>query len=87
MRRAIRADLPCSILGQEGHFGPVTSLDLHPSVVDEQGRPSQELSQLMLSAGLDWTVKLWHLEHSSPPTCVKVFDVGDFVHDVKWCAL
>ncbi|GAA5827366.1 hypothetical protein JCM11251_003782 [Rhodosporidiobolus azoricus] len=36
-----------------GHSGPVTSLDFHPS------EGTVDLSDLFLTSGVDWTVKLW----------------------------
>lgn len=37
----------------KGHSGPVTSLDFHPA------SGSIDLSDLFLTSGVDWTVKLW----------------------------
>ncbi|KDE06409.1 hypothetical protein MVLG_03315 [Microbotryum lychnidis-dioicae p1A1 Lamole] len=39
----------------KGHSGPVTSLEFHPPT------GSVDLSDLFLSSGVDWTVKLWRL--------------------------
>ncbi|GJN90008.1 hypothetical protein Rhopal_003003-T1 [Rhodotorula paludigena] len=38
-----------------GHSGPVTSIDFHPV------EGSVDLSDLCLTAGVDWTVKLWRV--------------------------
>ncbi|GAA6028794.1 hypothetical protein JCM8097_007399 [Rhodosporidiobolus ruineniae] len=43
-----------------GHLGPVTALDFHPT------EGAVDLSDLFLTAGVDWTVKLWRAGGSSP---------------------
>jgi dynein intermediate chain len=71
----------------KGHSGPVTSLDFHP----QSG--AVDLSDLFLTAGVDWTVKLWRAgagagagaggkESAGPVMSFEESD--DYVYDVKW---
>ncbi|SCZ87843.1 BZ3500_MvSof-1268-A1-R1_Chr2-3g05311 [Microbotryum saponariae] len=46
----------------KGHSGPVTSLEFHPPT------GSVDLSDLFLSSGVDWTVKLWRLTNPNATT-------------------
>ncbi|KAL9608911.1 MAG: hypothetical protein Q9167_006280 [Letrouitia subvulpina] len=48
------------------HTAPVTSLDFHPA------RGPIDLSDLALSTGLDWTVKLWKTRPASSSSAVAV---------------
>ena len=41
----------------KGHDAPVTSVQVHPGV--SMSEKHGEMSQLLLSSSLDWTVKLW----------------------------
>ncbi|GAA5987501.1 hypothetical protein JCM10908_001980 [Rhodotorula pacifica] len=43
-----------------GHSGPVTGLDFHPA------EGSVDLSDLFLTCGVDWTVKLWRAGGANP---------------------
>lgn len=43
-----------------GHSGPVTGLDFHPA------EGSVDLSDLFLTSGVDWTVKLWRAGGANP---------------------
>ena len=45
-----------------GHFGPVTSVDLHPR------KGPMDFSDLFLSSSTDWTIKLW--SKKSAPSCL-----------------
>jgi dynein intermediate chain, cytosolic len=72
-----------------GHTAPVTSLDFHPA------RGPVDLGDLVLSASMDWTVKLWKVK---PPAAtggtasgvatvqvpVLEFPRDDLVYDAKW---
>jgi dynein intermediate chain len=72
-----------------GHAAPVMSLDFHPA------RGPVDLGDLVLSASMDWTVKLWRVR---PPAALgsavsgttsiqgSVLDImrEDIVYDVKW---
>ena len=73
-----------------GHAAPVMSLDFHPS------RGAVDLGDLVLSASMDWSVKLWRVRppaatggaavsgqaHIQSP--VLDFSREDLVFDVKW---
>jgi len=72
-----------------GHAAPVMSLDFHPT------RGPVDLGDLVLSASMDWSVKLWHVR---PPAAtggaalgsaqvqgpVLDFSREDLVFDAKW---
>ncbi|GAA6011843.1 hypothetical protein JCM10207_004263 [Rhodosporidiobolus poonsookiae] len=49
-----------------GHSGPVTALDFHPV------EGTVDLSDLFLTAGVDWTVKLWRAGGSNPAASAAV---------------
>jgi dynein intermediate chain, cytosolic len=72
-----------------GHAAPVTAVDFHPS------RGPVDLGDLLLSASMDWTVKLWRIRPSDPlssavtgvtATQSAAIDIPreDIVYDVKW---
>jgi dynein intermediate chain len=62
----------------DGHFGPITSMDFHPS----QG--SIDFSEYFLSSSTDWSVKLWNKKTAQQ--AVYSFEyTNDYVYDVKWC--
>ena len=42
----------------QGHNAPVTSIHAHPGL--SQSEKHSDLSDLVLSSSLDWTIKLWH---------------------------
>lgn len=59
----------------EAHFGPITKLQFH--------KGASATSDLMLSASMDWTVKLWsHRAGEIPLACFE--GSTDYVFDVKW---
>lgn len=60
----------------DGHFGPITSADCHPS------SGSVDLSSLMLTSSMDWTCKLWSKEKSTPICSFEEYD--DYVYDIRW---
>ncbi|KAK7203892.1 WD40-repeat-containing domain protein [Myxozyma melibiosi] len=47
-----------------GHFAPVSALGFHPAG-GAGGGAAGDLSEFVLSASLDWTVKLWRVSKSS----------------------
>ncbi|BGP17583.1 hypothetical protein JCM10213v2_005616 [Rhodosporidiobolus nylandii] len=49
-----------------GHSGPVTAIDFHPA------EGSVDLSDLFLTAGVDWTVKLWRAGGANPAASAAV---------------
>jgi len=60
-----------------GHFGPVTSVDLHPR------KGPMDFSDLFLSSSTDWTIKLW--SKKSAPDPIYTFEGGsDYIYDAKW---
>lgn len=73
-----------------GHAAPVTSLQFHPS------RGKVDLADLVLSGGLDWTLKLWRARPQGKTVATPTGDVllaekpllemhrDDAVYDVKW---
>ncbi|GBG24376.1 Cytoplasmic dynein 1 intermediate chain 2 [Hondaea fermentalgiana] len=59
----------------EAHFGPVTKMHFH--------KGTSATADLMLSASMDWTVKLWsHRSGDKPLACFEGSE--DYVFDVKW---
>ena len=87
-RAGARSGIDARVL-YAGHFAPVTTLDFH--------RPAGplDLSDLLLSCGLDWSIKLWRIRTPAAasigaPTAVDVFapvaewSREDAVYDVKW---
>lgn len=49
-----------------GHLGPVTAIDFHPV------EGTVDLSDLFLTSGVDWTVKLWRAGGSNPASSATV---------------
>lgn len=65
----------------QGHNAPVTSLSIHPGTSQNQQYP--EMSDLVLSASMDWTVKLWSPKDRSTP--LASFEASqEYVYDVAW---
>lgn len=63
-----------------GHFGPITGLDLHKY---RENYINDNINGLLLSSGVDWTVKLWNYKNAKTPLCsFEIYD--DYVFDVKW---
>jgi len=61
----------------DGHFGPVTGVDFHPST------GAIDFSDLFLTSSTDWTCKLWN-QKSSTKSLYSFNDAGDYIYDVKW---
>jgi len=59
------------------HSGLITALQLHPS-------KGKFYKNLLLSASLDWTVKLWNLSHTATPLMQFYTQSYDYVCDVQW---
>lgn len=59
----------------DGHFGPITGIDCHPS-------GDVDFSDLIISSSMDWSVKLWSQKSTKPIFSFDEFD--DYVYDVKW---
>lgn len=72
----------------KGHTAPVMNVDFHPS------RGPIDLGDLMLSASLDWSVKLWKVRAPAATSTIGTGDGSisplidfvreDVVYDVKW---
>jgi len=69
----------------KGHFGAVTGLHFHPHIAPVN------FSDLLLTCGVDWSIKLWKIpfSHSTtgPQTVAPLhsFEVADdYILDVKW---
>ncbi|EGC34676.1 hypothetical protein DICPUDRAFT_79578 [Dictyostelium purpureum] len=60
----------------KGHFGPITSVDLHSA------KGSIDFSQYFLSSSTDWTVKLWSSKKETPLYSFE--DYVDYVYDARW---
>eukprot|EP01133_Synstelium_polycarpum_P013688 gene13688-16125_t len=61
----------------KGHYGPITSLDLHPS------KGSVDFSNLFVSSSTDWSVKLWASGKTDAPI-YSFDDYVDYVYDARW---
>ena len=61
----------------EAHSGLVTAMHLHPS-------SSRVCRNLLLTASLDWTTKLWNVSSSSAPLLEFRTQTYDYVCDVAW---
>lgn len=48
-----------------GHNAPVTAINIHPG--RSQSERYSEMSDLVLSSSMDWTVKLWHPQERTTP--------------------
>ena len=48
-----------------GHHGPLTSLSIHPGASHSQRRA--EMTDLILTSSMDWTIKLWNPKQRKTP--------------------
>ena len=48
-----------------GHHAPITAINVHPGLSQSERRP--EMSDLILSSSMDWTIKLWNPKARSTP--------------------
>ena len=63
------------------HDAPVTSVHVHPGV--GQSEKHGEMSELLLSSSMDWTVKLWNPNSKLEP--VMTFESAqEYVYDAQW---
>ena len=72
-----------------GHDAPVTKISLHPgkSMTETQGTSNMltDMSELMLSASMDWTVKLWYPKNEEKRVPIYTFESSqEYVYDVQW---
>lgn len=64
-----------------GHRAAVTSINVHPGI--SQSDKHGEMSDLILSASMDWTIKLWNPKQRSTP--LYTFESSqDYIYDVQW---
>ena len=73
----------------EGHAAPITSIALHPgkSMSDSKANAGVlgDMSELMLSSSMDWTIKLWYPKNQYRDTPIYTFESGqEYIYDVKW---
>jgi dynein intermediate chain len=65
----------------QSHFAPITSLSLHPAPpIWPKGL---EYTHIMLSASMDWTVKMWNTKVCKTPIA-SFENFQDYTLDVKW---
>ena len=66
-----------TVRGVEAHSGLVTAMHLHPS-------SSRACRNLLLTASMDWTTKLWNVAANSSPLLEFRTSAYDYVCDVAW---
>lgn len=72
-----------------GHDAPITKIALHPgkSMNEERGQSGalNDMSELLLSASMDWTVKLWYPKNEDLKVPLFTFESSqEYVYDVQW---
>lgn len=72
-----------------GHQAPVTKLALHPgkSMYENNRMPVglSDMSDLMLTASMDWTIKLWYPKNEVSNQPIFTFESSqEYVYDVQW---
>ena len=70
-----------------GHLAPITKLSLHPGKSQLDNKQSvgmiSDMSELMLSASMDWTVKLWYPKNELVEVPIATFEKSqEYVYDV-----
>ncbi len=64
-----------------GHFAPVTRVCMHPGV--SQSEKIKDVSDLMLTSSIDWTIKLWYPKIRAD--ALYTFESAqEYVYDVQW---
>jgi hypothetical protein len=72
----------------QGHQAPVTKISLHPgkSMTEDKNNVRNimtDMSELMLSASQDWTVKLWFGKNGEKRVPIHTFESSqEYVYDV-----
>ncbi len=62
-----------------GHHAPITALNVHPGASQNEKRA--DMTDLLLSSSMDWTVKLWNPKTRSTP--LHSFEVSqEYIYDV-----
>mmetsp|Transcript_2586 Transcript_2586/g.4337 ORF Transcript_2586/g.4337 Transcript_2586/m.4337 type:complete len:224 (+) Transcript_2586:1293-1964(+) len=72
-----------------GHQAPITKMSLHPGKSMTDNKASQgmitDMSELMLSSSMDWTVKLWYPKNEMTELPIATFEHSqEYVYDVQW---
>ena len=74
--------------GSEGHYGMVTSLSTKSQKASARAGLSKGFLRgsggMFLSAGVDWTVKMWAPAYGDKPLLSLVSHSYDYMSDVKW---
>jgi dynein intermediate chain, cytosolic len=77
--------------GSEGHYGMISSLSTKTlkSTAPRAGISKGFLrgsAGLMLSSGVDWTVKMWAPAYTDKPILSLMSHSYDYMSDVQWCS-
>ena len=68
----------------DGHAAPITAMHYHPALGAGGAAAGQgATSDLLLSASMDWTAKLWNFK-LSPRPLLSFEHAADYVFDVQW---
>jgi len=65
----------------QGHRAAVTAINIHPGA--SQSESHAEMSDLILSSSMDWTIKLWNPKDRSTPL-FSFEATQEYVYDVQW---
>jgi dynein intermediate chain len=75
----------------DGHYGMITSVSTKTLKASARAGLSKGFLRgsggLFLTAGVDWTVKLWSPAYTDKPLLSLVSHSFDYMSDVKWCVL
>ena len=71
------------------HEAPITKIALHPGKSMNESKANAgtmgDMSELMLSASMDWTIKLWYPKNQFKDTPLMTFESSqEYVYDVQW---
>jgi len=64
-----------------GHQAPITGLSVHPGASQNDKR--LEMTNLLLTSSMDWTIKLWNPEKEKTPL-FSFESSHDWIYDVQW---
>jgi dynein intermediate chain, cytosolic len=74
-----------------GHEAPITKIALHPGKSMSESKANAgiltDMSELMLSASMDWKIKLWYPQSTSSTDVPSIYTFEssqEFVYDVQW---
>mmetsp|Transcript_27434 Transcript_27434/g.20585 ORF Transcript_27434/g.20585 Transcript_27434/m.20585 type:complete len:139 (-) Transcript_27434:220-636(-) len=68
-------------LSMSGHQAPISKVHMHPGI--SQSEKIGDLSDLLLSASLDWTIKLWYPKVRAEPL-LTLEASQEYIYDVQW---